>query len=510
MLIFAGDGGRTPTGAAEGRAPRTAGDTGGSAAADTAEPGTSGTNPYLAVRTRQSLADLINSNEGLVEVKVEEQEEMECGGEDNAVILMERDFSDDSYDGDGMEEIDERILQSDYDEQDEGDDEDSGKEGEDGQEGDEQLGGGSGPVEGEVEEAGEVGASEPAAEATGHEDGGQEEGGQEDVEKSEGEPKVDNVVEGEERRVDPKEKEEVKGGSRRKKGGAGADLIVEEPKGERPTFQPDGMYYAVKQVLKGAVNGFPLNKRFKDESDPDPGFRQPGDERWGRNFNQFKLSKARIVSCSLDTSTGTCKTCLSGEHEAWMSADGGPIVVVLSDQHFPANVPADGPGECLRIIRVENGTLNELADELVRKAPSKGLPAGSVILLLSASQLYYESVEYYAAEWSRCRNWIRADLGEVLVLPGLPLTGNGIYSETAVRGLLDFYAWIGRLEEPELKLIRNTRLAWADVYLGKMERGGGWADPRINIRLPVSLREGAGTTPSFGGGGGRGQRSLQH
>ncbi len=260
------------------------------------------------------------------------------------------------------------------------------------------------------------------------------------------------------------------------------------------------MYFAVKQVLKGAVNGFPLNKRFKDESDPDPGFRQPGDERWGRNFNQFKLSKARIVSCSLDTSTGTCKTCLSGEHEAWMSADGGPIVVVLSDQHFPANVPADGPGECLRIIRVENGTLNELADELVRKAPSKGLPAGSVILLLSASQLYYESVEYYAAEWSRCRDWIRADLGEVLVLPGLPLTGNGIYSETAVRGLLDFYAWIGRLEEPELKLIRNTRLAWADVYLGKMERGGGWADPRINIRLPVSLREGAGTTPSFGGG----------
>jgi hypothetical protein len=31
--------------------------------------------------------------------------------------------------------------------------------------------------------------------------------------------------------------------------------------------------------------------------------------------------------------------------------------------------------------------------------------------------------------------------------------------------------------------------------------GGGWADTRINIRLPVSLREGAGTTPSFGGGG---------
>ena len=441
MLIFAGDGERSPTGAADGRAPCTAGDTGSTAADGPAEPNTSGTNPYLAVRTRQSLADLINSNEGLAEVKVEEQEEMECGGEDNAVILLERDFSDDSYDGDGMEEIDERILQSDYDEQDEGEDEDSEKEGEDGQEGEEQQGGGGDPVDGgeEVERAGEGGAGEPVAEVTGQEDG--------ESNKEESEVGVVNGVEGEEGRADPKEKEEVKGGPRRKKGGAGADLIVEEPKGERPTFQPDGMYYAVKQVLKGAVNGFPLNKRLKDESDPDPGFLQPGDERWGRNFNQFKLSKARIVSCSLDSSTGTCKTCLSGEHDAWASADGGPIVVVLSDQHFPANVPADGPGECLRIIRVENGTLNELTDELIRKAPSKGLPAGSVILLLSASQLYYESVEYYAAEWSRCRNWLREDLGEVLVLPGLPLTGSGIQSETAVRGLLDFYAWIGRLEE---------------------------------------------------------------
>ncbi len=267
---------------------------------------------------------------------------------------------------------------------------------------------------------------------------------------------------------------------------------MDEPEVARPSFQPDGMYYAVKQVLKGAVNGFPLNKRFKDKSTPDLGFLQPGDERWGRNFNQFKLSKARIVSCSFDSSTGTCRTCLSGEHAAWEGADGGPVVVVLSDQHFPANVPADGPGECLRIIRVENGTLNEMTDELIRKAPSKGLPAGSVILLLSTSQLYYESVEHYAAEWSRCRNWLRADLGEVLVLPGLPLTGSGIYSKSAVRGLLDFYARIGRLEEPELKLIRNTRLAWADAYLGKTERGGGWADTRINIRLPVSLREGAG------------------
>jgi hypothetical protein len=156
----------------------------------------------------------------------------------------------------------------------------------------------------------EGGSGEPTQDATR----------QEDVEGNKDGPRVGDgsEVKEKEEMADPKEKDEGKAAHRRRKEGKGADLIVEEPEGEKPSFQPDGMYYAVKQVLKVAVNGFPLNKRFKDESTPDPGFLQPGDERWGRNFNQFKLSKAWIVSC---------RTCLSGEHAAWESADGGPIVV---------------------------------------------------------------------------------------------------------------------------------------------------------------------------------------
>jgi len=478
MRTFAGDGERTPTGAAEGQAPSAADGAGDIVPDDAEKPGPSGTNPFLKVRTRKSLADLINSTEGLVEVKVEEQEEMECGGEESEVILMERDFSDESYDEEGMEDVDERILQSDYDEREyeevvsyvgEGEGEAEQEGGEytlqaenDGRE--EVEAGGPGE-EGEEGQAGEDqqreggNGEETEQEGTGNPGPGEEgQAGADPKEEAGGEVKEDDRKK--DTRGRGKRIEEEKGKRQPKE----ADLIVDEQEAARPSFQPDGMYYAVKQVLKGAVNGFPLNKRFKDESIPDPGFMQPGDERWGRNRNH------------------------------------------LSDQHFPANVPADGPGECLRVIRVENGTLNELTDELIRKAPSKGLPAGSVILLLSTSQLYYESVEYYAAEWSRCRNWLRGDLGEVLVLPGLPLTGSGIHSETAVRGLLDFYAWIGRLEEPELNLIRNTRLAWADVYLGKTERGGDGRILELTSDCLSPSRKGQVPRPPLGGGGGRGQR----
>jgi hypothetical protein len=201
------------------------------------------------------------------------------------------------------------------DEQEEGEEESYEQEGEDGQAGEDQREGGEEGLRAE-----EGGSGEPTQDATG----------QEDVEGNKDGPRVGdgNEMNEKEEMTDPKKKDEGKAAHRRRKEGKGADLIVEEPEGVKPSFQPDGMYYAVKQVLKGVVNGFPLNKRFKDESTPDPGFLQPGDERWGRNFNQFKkLSKARIVSCSFDSSTGTCRTCLSGEHAAWESADGGPIVV---------------------------------------------------------------------------------------------------------------------------------------------------------------------------------------
>jgi L-fucose mutarotase/ribose pyranase (RbsD/FucU family) len=76
-----------------------------------------------------------------------------------------------------------------------------------------------------------------------------------------------------------------------------------------------------------------------------------------------------------------CITCLTGEHPAWKARDGGPIIIVLADQHFPANIPSNGPGECFRILRIENGSIGKLTDELLRMIPGGPLPSGSIIML---------------------------------------------------------------------------------------------------------------------------------
>ncbi len=94
-----------------------------------------------------------------------------------------------------------------------------------------------------------------------------------------------------------------------------------------------------------------------------------------------------------------------------MSQHGGLVVIVLSNQYFPANIPADNAGEFLRILRVENGTLSKLADELLRIAPKGGLPKGSVILFGSTAYLSVVSAEHYAKEWTKSRNWMLDRLG---------------------------------------------------------------------------------------------------
>jgi hypothetical protein len=272
-------------------------------------------------------------------------------------------------------------------------------------------------------------------------------------------------------------------------------LVEIEREPALPVKHPDNMYQAVRSIMSGGQDPVKLNPRMRYNRGEDPGFMTPGDERILRNANMCNMEFKRISSASFDPVSGRCFTCLNGEHLAWKSRINGPVCVVLSDQHFPANIPADSAGECFRILRIENGTLTELADELLKVIPEEGMPKGSVILFGSTAYLGVVSAERYAAEWAKNRNWLLERLGEVIILPGIPLTSSGVEDRCVVRGLLDVAAWMDSMPDPELRLLRNARKGWEDTYLGKIRRGPGWADYRLNLCMPVSLNKEAGTTP---------------
>ena len=164
------------------------------------------------------------------------------------------------------------------------------------------------------------------------------------------------------------------------------EIIITDPVAVKPRYNPSRKYFAVKEVRASGTPCRPLNKRLYASGMNDGGFDQEGDERWGRNWNRFDVERGRNVSASFNPVTGVCGTCLTGVCQAWRGGGEGAVVLIMSDHHFQANMPADVPGDCLRIFRVENGSVNEIVDEFLSVAPKGRLAEGTVILLSSASR----------------------------------------------------------------------------------------------------------------------------
>jgi hypothetical protein len=181
------------------------------------------------------------------------------------------------------------------------------------------------------------------------------------------------------------------------------------------------------------------------------------DERWFRNYNIHNIERVVNVSCSFNPRLGLCYTCLGEPHKAWEGKDGQPVVLVLSDQCFPANVPAADGGECLRILRVEDGSMHELTTELLLVLKRWMVVPGMVIMLGSMTQLARYGTAWYAGEWIKARNMLRNELGDVLVVPVLPLVGSVVENTTLVRSLTKFLHWVDDLQDPEMELLSGVR-----------------------------------------------------
>jgi hypothetical protein len=117
-------------------------------------------------------------------------------------------------------------------------------------------------------------------------------------------------------------------------------------------------------------------------------------------------------------------------------------VFILSDQCFSPVLPATGAGECINIIRIENGTVNELACLLVDVLTGTQLKVGSLILLHSVSHLSAVGTAAYAESMMRAIKFILTSFGgKVVIRPGVPILLGGEEDLSLARSLLEVAAW---------------------------------------------------------------------
>ena len=133
--------------------------------------------------------------------------------------------------------------------------------------------------------------------------------------------------------------------------GDGEDDSLPEPERDEmdTRLRPDNRFFAVRALVEGGRTATKLNRRMKLEAADKDGFLVKGDERYFRNANESSIERRVNVSSSF-THSGRCHTCLNGTHDAWQGRQGQPVVMAAGDQHYPANLPARGDGECIRIL----------------------------------------------------------------------------------------------------------------------------------------------------------------
>ena len=156
------------------------------------------------------------------------------------------------------------------------------------------------------------------------------------------------------------------------------------------------------------------------------------DGRAHKAFHVHSYNNNMNISCSFDTGSMKCLSCSNkAEHavlirdsEEKNAANTAASCFILSDQNFPAMLPSTGQGECLKIIRIEDGSPEELASFFLETIKGFTIAAGSVCLISSASHLNWVGVADYIDNLTKAKRRISNCYGDgIIVAHGIPIFG---------------------------------------------------------------------------------------
>jgi len=249
---------------------------------------------------------------------------------------------------------------------------------------------------------------------------------------------------------------------------------------------PAGTYSAIKKMNCNSLSKPNLNG-MAEIKPPDVGsFYNAGDKRMNLAVLRTNYEKRINLSLSFDPTSKRCLMC-NGENSHTVGGGGevgNPRLFILSDQCCPPYVQRTN-GCCPGILRIENGTLNDLAASFLDIFKGVGIGVGSVVLLSSASLLGAVGTAAYAEEFVRAARWLKAGLADrVDVRHGVPLLLAGVDSPHLIRSLHEVGQWLENLRD---RRERTPSVSYR-VMLSRLNNSpASQPDFESRVRLPVSL-----------------------
>ncbi len=141
----------------------------------------------------------------------------------------------------------------------------------------------------------------------------------------------------------------------------GADLNKDVYELDEKIF-PAGPYYNVKAARLAQAEEEIVVGEAAHEKRKEAGFMLSGDKRILQAQMRYRMDRAMCISASFDPANLICSGCKErGPHSVVGSPDGDPVVMVVTDQNFPAVMFSRDENPCIAVVRVEDGTTKEIA-----------------------------------------------------------------------------------------------------------------------------------------------------
>jgi hypothetical protein len=166
---------------------------------------------------------------------------------------------------------------------------------------------------------------------------------------------------------------------------------------------------------------------------------------------------------------------------------GGRQAIWLADQSIPPVLPSTSKTlQCVKIVRLEGGMLQELAEGLVRVLSGRQIAAGSTILMTSVTNMAAAGTAGYADDLFRAIKFLKRNLGDHLVYGPLPnFLMNGSEDPITIRTCWEFAAWAKFTFKEEASLLSSS-FDVVEKQLAKRGVGGVQNVERCTLRLPTA------------------------
>jgi len=186
------------------------------------------------------------------------------------------------------------------------------------------------------------------------------------------------------------------------------------------------------------------------------GFNIAGDDRVKGATMRYRLDSNITMSLSFNPATMMCDGCQERGRHSLIGKE--PLVLVATDQNFPATMFSKDKKQCIAVMRLEFGTMKEIGFAVSDLLGGLDLAEGSIVLVGSVSDLDAQGVSGYSEELGRTIRILREKLGpHVKVTAAPPVLIGGVNSERLVRAIIEAESWLEGLEGGECAMLSGTR-----------------------------------------------------